>query len=170
MCNQVPTPGRRHVADGWSMVRSHRWLIGYTFHHQKSYVVPTLGQPYQPNMGRTLACQLRRSTNHTDHVPTLDQHWIKVVLLTGYKLTCNLMYMYVYLREHVTFRWYMMMSVLYTRPTHSVDCFYIANLYIMCSYSSMNVCMVSIKYQFIVFSLIRRCGWRFDHVISIKKT
>ena len=57
-----------------------------------------------------------------------------------------------------------------TRPTHSVDCFYIANLYIMWSYSSMNVCMVSIKYQFIVFSLIRRCGWRFDHVISIKKT
>ena len=49
MCDQVPTPGRRHVADGWSMVRSQRWLIGYTFHHQKSYVVPTLGQPYQPN-------------------------------------------------------------------------------------------------------------------------
>jgi hypothetical protein len=31
------------------MVRSQRWLIGYTFHHKKSYVLPTLGQPYQPN-------------------------------------------------------------------------------------------------------------------------
>ena len=82
MCDQVPTPGRRHVADGWSMVRSQRWLIGYTFHHQKSYVVPTLGQRW-PNVGRTLACQLRRSTNHADHVPTLDQRLVADWVLSG---------------------------------------------------------------------------------------
>ena len=82
MCDQVPTPGRRHVADGWSMVRSQRWLIGYTFHHQKSYIVPTLGQRW-PNVGRTLACQLRRSTNHADHVPTLDQRLVADRVLSG---------------------------------------------------------------------------------------
>ena len=101
LCDQVPTPGRRHVADGWSMVRSQRWLIGYTFHHQKSYVVPTistqrLGCSRWPNVGRTLACQLRRSTNHADHVPTLDQS-----LVADWEGCCLTVYVYLrYVHVH----------------------------------------------------------------------
>ena len=88
MCDQVPTPGRRHVADGWSMVRSKRWLIGYTFHHQKSYVVPTLGQPYQPNgwvahVGPTWGERWHANCDVRPTMPTMYQRWIKVLLLTG---------------------------------------------------------------------------------------
>jgi hypothetical protein len=100
MCDQVPTPGRRHVADGWSMVRSQLWLIGYTFHHQKSYVVPTLGKSYQPNgwvahIGPTWG-ELRRSTNHADHVPTLDQR-----LVADWEGCCLTVYVYLrYVHVH----------------------------------------------------------------------
>ena len=88
MCDQVPTPGRRHVADGWSMVRSQRWLIGYTFHHLKSYVVPTLGQPYQPNdwvvhVGSTWGERWHANCDLRPIMPTMYQHWINVLLLTG---------------------------------------------------------------------------------------
>jgi hypothetical protein len=88
MCDQVPTPGRRHVADGWSMVRSQRWLIGYTFHHQKPYVVPTLGQPYQPNgwvahVGPTWGERWHANCDVRPTMPTMYQRWINVVLLTG---------------------------------------------------------------------------------------
>jgi hypothetical protein len=88
MCDQVPTPGRRHVDDGWSMVRSKRWLIGYTFHHQKSYVVPTLGQPYQPNgwvahVGPTWGERWHANCDVRPTMPTMYQRWINVVLLTG---------------------------------------------------------------------------------------
>ena len=88
MCDQVPTPGRRHVADGWSMVRSQRWLIGYTFHHQKSYVVPTLGQPYQPNgwvahVGPTSGERWHANCDVRPTMPTMYQRWINVLLLTG---------------------------------------------------------------------------------------
>ena len=86
MCDQVPTPGRRHVADGWSMVRSQRWLIGYTFHHQKSYVVPTLGQPYQPNgwvahVGPTWGERWHANCDVRPTMPTMYQRWINVLLL-----------------------------------------------------------------------------------------
>ena len=88
MCDQVPTPGRRHVADGWSMVRSQRWLIGYTFHHQKSYVVPTLGQPYQPNgwvahVGPTSGERWHANCDVRPTIPIMYQRWINVLLLTG---------------------------------------------------------------------------------------
>ena len=88
MCDQVPTPGRRHVADGWSMVRSQRWLIGCTFHHQKSYVVPTLGQPYQPNgwvahVGPTWGQRWHANCDVRPTMPTMYQRWINVLLLTG---------------------------------------------------------------------------------------
>ena len=88
MCDQVPTPGRRHVADGWSMVRSQRWLIGYTFHHQKSYVVPTLGQPYQPSdwvahVGPTWGERWHANCDVRPTMPTMYQRWINVLLLTG---------------------------------------------------------------------------------------
>ena len=88
MCDQVPTPGRRHVADGWSMVRSQRWLIGYTFHHQKSYVVPTLGQPYQSNdwvahVAPTWGERWHANCDVRPTMPTMYQRWINVLLLTG---------------------------------------------------------------------------------------
>ena len=88
MCDQVPTPGRRHVNDGWSMVRSQRWLIGYTFHHQESYVVPTLGQPYQPNgwvahVGPTWGERWHANCDVRPTMPTMNQRWINVLLLTG---------------------------------------------------------------------------------------
>ena len=94
MCDQVPTPGRRHVADGWSMVRSQRWLIGYTFHHQKSYVVPTLGQPYQPNGWVAHVCPTSGERWHANcdvrpTMPTMYQRWVNVLLLTGFVLTAN---------------------------------------------------------------------------------
>ena len=94
MCDQVPTPGRRHVADGWSMVRSQRWLIGYTFHHQKSYVVPTLGQPYQPNgwvahVGPTWGERWHANCDVRPTMPTMYQRWINVLLLTGMVPTCK---------------------------------------------------------------------------------
>jgi hypothetical protein len=73
MCDQVPTPGRRHVADGWSMVRSQRWLIGYTFLHQKSYVVPTLGQPYHINPTVGLLTLAQRGANVGMPTATFDQ-------------------------------------------------------------------------------------------------
>jgi hypothetical protein len=40
--------------------------------------IPTqrLGCSRWPNLGRTLSCQLRRSTNHANHVPTLDQRLV----------------------------------------------------------------------------------------------
>ena len=89
MCDQVPTPGRRHVADGWSMVRSQRWLIGYTFHHQKLYVVPTLGQPYQPNrwaahVGPTWGERWHANCDVRPAMPTMYQRWINALLLTGF--------------------------------------------------------------------------------------
>ena len=85
MCDQVPTPGRRHVADGWSMVRSQRWLIGYTFHHQKSYVVPTLGQPYQPNgwVAHVDPTWDERWHANCDVRPTLDQRLVADWVITG---------------------------------------------------------------------------------------
>ena len=73
MCDQVPTPGRRHVADGWSMVRSQRWLIGYTFLHQQSYVVPTLGQPYHINPTVGLLTLAQRGANVGMPTATFDQ-------------------------------------------------------------------------------------------------
>ena len=71
------TKYRRHVADGWSMVRSKRWLIATHFtiknhtscQHWANHINPTVGL-------LTLACQLRRSTNHVNHVPTLDQRLV----------------------------------------------------------------------------------------------
>ena len=107
----------------------------------------TFDQPYRPctNVGSTSCCWLGISS---------------LVILCTCTYICESMLLF----DDI---WWCLFC---TRPIHSVDCFYIANLYIMYSYSFMNVCMVSIKYQFIVFSLIRRCGWRFDHVISIKKT
>ena len=76
--------------DGWSMVRSKRWLIGYTFHHQKSYVVPTLGQPYQPNgwvahFVSTWGERWHANCDIRPTMPTMYQRWINILLLTGYK-------------------------------------------------------------------------------------
>jgi hypothetical protein len=70
------------------MVRSKRWLIGYTFHHQKSYVVPTLGQPYQPNgwvahVGPTWDERWHANCDVRPTMPTMYQRWINVLLLTG---------------------------------------------------------------------------------------
>jgi hypothetical protein len=78
----------RRRADGWSMVRSKRWLIGYTFHHQKSYVMPTLGQPYQPNgwvahVGPSWDERWHANCDVRPTMPTMYQRWINVLLLTG---------------------------------------------------------------------------------------
>ena len=124
MCDQVPTTRGRRLFNG---------QIGYTFHHQKSYVVPTLGQPYQPNVGWTLACQLRRSTNHADHVPTLDQRlvadweigmwsitnfiihstwvylfWMGFMLFNHFLIIC--FFNFVYLSFHNVFNLFVMLS------------------------------------------------------------
>jgi hypothetical protein len=85
--DQFVTSGR-FFSDGWSMVRSKRWLIGYTFHHQKSYVVPTLGQPYQPNgwvahVGPTWDERWHANCDVRPTMPTMYQRWINVLLLTG---------------------------------------------------------------------------------------
>ena len=53
-----------------------RASIGQTISSQR------LGCSRLPNVGRTLACQLRRLTNHADHVPTLGQRlvadWVRL--------------------------------------------------------------------------------------------
>ena len=88
MGDQVTTPGRRHVADGWSIVGSQRWLIGYPSHHQKAYVVPTLGQRYQPNgwvahVGPALGERWHANHDVRPTIPTMYQRRINVLLLTG---------------------------------------------------------------------------------------
>ena len=79
MCDQVPTTRGRRLVNG---------QIGYTFHHQKSYVVPTLGQPYQPNgwvahVGPTWAERWHANCDVPPTMPTMYQRWINVLLLTG---------------------------------------------------------------------------------------
>ena len=62
---QIPTLANRlHISPSKIIRRAN---IGPTMSTQR------LGCSRWPNVGRTLACQLRRSTNHADHVPTLDQ-------------------------------------------------------------------------------------------------
>jgi hypothetical protein len=68
--------------------------VGYTFHHQKSYVVPTLGQPYQPNgwvahVGPAWGERWHANCDVRPTMPTMYQRWINVLLLTG--LSCSAM-------------------------------------------------------------------------------
>lgn len=93
MGDQVTTPGRRHVADGWSIVGSQRWLIGYPSHHPKDYVVPTLGQRYQPNgwvahVGPALGERWHANHDVRPTMPTMYQRRINVLLLTGMVVYC----------------------------------------------------------------------------------
>ena len=80
MCDQVPTPGRRLV-NGQIQTLANRLHISPSKIIRRANIGPTistqrLGCSRWPNVGRTLACQLRRSTNHVDHVPTLDQRLV----------------------------------------------------------------------------------------------
>ena len=80
---QIPTLANRlHISPSKIIRRAN---IGPTMSTQR------LGCSRWPNVGRTLACQLRRSTNHADHVPTLDQRlvadWVGSCLSTS---TCDL--------------------------------------------------------------------------------
>jgi hypothetical protein len=84
--DHVPTLDQRLVAD-WVITRTNINLIlelcklitGKLYHLRLANIGPTistqrLGCSRWPNVGRPLACQLRRSTNHADHVPT-SQRW-----------------------------------------------------------------------------------------------
>jgi hypothetical protein len=58
----------------------------YTY--QKSYVVPTLGQPYQPNgwvahVGPTSGERWHANCDVRPTIPIMYQRWINVLLLTG---------------------------------------------------------------------------------------
>jgi hypothetical protein len=65
---QIPTLANRlHISPSKIIRRAN---IGPTISTQQ------LGCSRWPNVGRTLICQLRRSTNHADHVPTLDQRLV----------------------------------------------------------------------------------------------
>jgi DNA-binding MurR/RpiR family transcriptional regulator len=80
MCDQVPTPGRRLV-NGQIQTLANRLHISPSKIIRRANIGPTistqrLGCSRWPNLGRTLACQLRRSTNHANHVPTLDQRLV----------------------------------------------------------------------------------------------
>ena len=81
MCDGGPTTRGRRLVNGQIPTLANRLHIspskiirlaniGPTISHQR------LGCSRWPNVGRTLACQLRRSTNHADHVPTLDQRLV----------------------------------------------------------------------------------------------
>ena len=79
---QIPTLANRlHISPSKIICRV---KIGPTISTQRG------GCSRRPNVGRTLACQLRRSTNHADHVPTLDQRlvadWDKTILANGVKV------------------------------------------------------------------------------------
>ena len=81
MCDQYrrrPTTRGRRLVNGQIPTLANRLHISPSKILRRANIGPTistqrLGCSRWPDVGRTLACQLRRSTNHADHVPTLDQ-------------------------------------------------------------------------------------------------
>ena len=105
MCDQVPTTRGRRLVNGQIPTLANRLHISPSKIILCANIGPTistqwLGCSRWPNVGRTLACQLRCSTNHADHVPTLDQRlvadWVKICLQT-----CGILEVYQY-RVRVT--------------------------------------------------------------------
>ena len=81
MCDQVPTTRGRRLVNGQIPTLANRLHISPSKIIRRANIGPTistqrLGCSRWPNVGRTLACQLRRSTNHADHVPTLDKRLV----------------------------------------------------------------------------------------------
>ena len=92
------TPGRRLV-NGQIPTLANRLHISPSKIIRRANIGPTistqrLGCSRWPSVGRTLACQLRRSTNHADHVPTLDQRFVADWDIS-YKNNLYLVYVYV---------------------------------------------------------------------------
>lgn len=76
-----PTTRGRRLVNGQIPTLANRLHISPSKIIRRANIGPTisterLGCSRWPNVGRTLACQLRRSTNHADHVPTLDQRLV----------------------------------------------------------------------------------------------
>ena len=91
-----PTTRGRRLVNGQIPMLANRLHISPSKIIRCANIGPTistqwLGCSRWPNVGRTLACQLRCSTNHADHVPTLDQRlvadWVGSCLSTS---TCDL--------------------------------------------------------------------------------
>jgi hypothetical protein len=76
-----PTTRGRRLVNGQIQTLANRLHISPSKIISRTNIGPTistqrLGCSRWPNVGRTLACQLRRSTNHANHVPTLDQRLV----------------------------------------------------------------------------------------------
>ena len=79
-----PTTRGRRLVNGQIQTLANRLHISPSKIIRRANIGPTIsteriGCSRWPNVGRTLACQLWRSTNHANHVPTLDHrlvaHW-----------------------------------------------------------------------------------------------
>jgi hypothetical protein len=76
-----PTTRGRRLVNGQIQTLANRLHISPSNIIRRANIGPNistqrLGCSRWPNVGRTLACQLRRSTNHANHVPTLDQRLV----------------------------------------------------------------------------------------------